>query len=226
MPTKPPNVNCEDLAAVPIEVVASIAATLSHPKSSSHDTVERAYRLLEVAAEARRELKKGNSYEEGIWKHRELLKWWEGYLQKNAFLKGLTRNDENGNPLPVPFDVGLAKIMGRSKKINRAQEFKKWVMDTEELRDLDLPLYDSEAADKLIARWEKYGIPFYVFELAWSGFSAWKQKSISKARSQAGKKSAAIRAAEEQTPTPKKINGTKGRVRKKETDKRLGSHRQ
>ena len=184
--------NVEELAKIPIGVVAEIAAALSNSTASPCDAVEHAYRLLDVAATARGELEEGNSYEEGIQKHRELETWWEGYQRNRDSLQNLILKDDRGNPTPVPFELGLSKLMGRIQKTKRQTLFRKWIMGAEEIKAPDGSQYKTEEAHKKIAQWKKSGIPCDIFELARGGFEAWHKSDISKKRSVSGKKSASM----------------------------------
>ena len=139
----------EELAKVPIEEVAKIAAViLSDNKNLSSDQAKsridhsnplvsataKAFELLEIAYYGKLGLTSEGSYEAGLAEFVEGKKSGEEFLEVVASLPGWEPEyDEQGQPLPVPFDEGLKMLIplpGYSEKRakdDRMVRFRTWL---------------------------------------------------------------------------------------------------
>jgi hypothetical protein len=175
------------LASVPIEAIASIAATLSGPQTSAHDAVIAAYRLLEVSMAAKDGLNKGLTYDQAISEHRASEEWSEmRKRERDSLPKDILSYDERGNPRNASFDAVLSKLMGKTPKSERPEIFRRWLIGVQECWHGDLP--SREDVDAKIADWKKKGIPAEVYSWAWAGFPAWRKSDISRMRSESSNK--------------------------------------
>jgi len=197
-----------DMAMVPIGTVAMVAATLAKSDLSAQECVKKAYEILEIAA-------LGNAYlagkagvdfpkESGVNKflHHIFHKWDD--IDPNAdepwqYIRGL---DQDGEPLPLPFDEATKKIIPKAgKNSNRLPLFRKWLM-------AKYKLTLGDAGDK-IAEWRETGLPFDIFSTAFYSYPKWRVFATKEERKKAAAKS-------------RKNKGKQGRV-KSNKDKRLGA---
>jgi hypothetical protein len=221
---------------VEIAEVAKIAAVIlagSGSKSSDQaksriddsdllvSATEQAFELLEIAYYGKLGLTSEGSYEAGLADFVEGKKIDERFLETVASLpKWEPERDEQGQPLPVPFDEGLAKLIPKpGVKANqtvdkRRTRFKAFMIDRYQAarpeQDERERMIEVEAR---IAAMERDGIPPHLFTQWLVLFPEWSQRKVSEIRSAAGK-------AGQQAKTEKK--GKQGRVTSK-ADKRLGA---
>ncbi len=188
------------LAAVPIEVVATIASNLNLSEEIPHVSIGRAYQLLEIAADGQETLKTSKGYVEGITRNAFALGYHAGQVEVEIRLpKDITTLEANGTPLDVPFEAVLANLMGKLKKVDRLPRFKWWLMAVMHITN--------EKASSLIEAWREKGVPPGIYQQARKTFNAWWKERERKRLSEQGK-------------APKK--GKQGRVKSK-TDKREGA---
>lgn len=195
----------QELAATPIEAVASIAATLTRQGIEPADSVRQAYELLEIAAAGQLSLKASGAWSIGIASvengKRAFQARMEAQLPNDVSKKdteGERLRGEDGKWLPVPFDEAMAALMPRLKKGERMPRFKNWIKSAEGLSMIE--------AGERMAELQREGIPGQVFQSARVTFQTWWESH------KRGVKAAAGSMARK---------GTQGRVKSK-TDKRKG----
>ncbi len=204
----------EELAKVPIEEVAKIAAViLSDNKNLSSDQAKsriddsnplvsataKAFELLEIAYYGKLGLTSEDSYEAGLADFVESKKIDEEFLEAK-FPKWEPERDEQGQPLPVPFDVGLAKLIPKpgvkaSQTVDeRMTRFRTWLSDfySEHEPDEEKRLV---LVGNMIAEWKQKGIPPELFSKALFLYPRWSEAHLSEQRSAAGTKGQEIRAS-------------------------------
>jgi len=198
--------NPDRLAKIPIEAVSTIAATIRN--DSPHESIRKAYELLDVAASAQAFLERSDkqSFEEGIDYHLAITE------QKREFEKNRLavsfEVDSEGNRLNVPFET-LAKSLKTGKTMeDRVSRLKLFIGF---LEGNDDPIKKAERVHQL----EREGVPPNLANAIVLGFSAWWKESVSGDRSDAGTKGG-------NTPKKRKPKGKQGQVKSKE-DKRIGS---
>lgn len=185
-----------DLAAVPIETVASIAATLTRQDTSPGDAVRQAFELLEIAAAGRLFLKLKSSYRAGVAYHAQIN---AGKTQfESSLSEDVSKRDKNGAKLrnkkgallPVPFDEAMVSLMPRLKDVDRMPRFREWIADSEDISSLK--------AGGRIGNLQKKGIPPMMYQAARLTFPGWMKASTSQKRSLAGKAGVTKREAQAQ----------------------------
>lgn len=194
--------NPDRLAKIPIEAVSTIAATIRN--DSPHESIRKAYELLDVAASAQAFLERSDkqSFEEGIDYHLAITE------QKREFEKNRLavsfEVDSEGNRLNVPFET-LAKSLKTGKTMeDRVSRLKLFIGF---LEGNDDPIKKADRVDQL----EREGVPPNLANAIVLGFSAWWKASVSGDRSEAGSKGG-------------KSKGKQGRVRS-QSDQRLKSRK-
>lgn len=220
------------LADIPATSVAMIAATLTSTDLSPRDCVIKAYEILEWATFGQNTLR--NSFSENF-SHSGIVEWLSvqeetpsaerrdptnalktlstmmgdaGAQKKHAererclgVLQRHLRWGKDDVPLQIDFEIALAQIIpkpGKDKSV-RGSLFRDYLVENDGLPE--------RHATKIIAEWQKDGLPWSEFEKALFNYTAWKESNISTKRSLSGKKGA---------------KGRQGRVKKKD-DKRLGA---
>ena len=175
------------LAAVPIEAVAMVAATLSRPDMTAHDCVVKAYEILEIATFGQNYLarKLNHPYIAST----DIIQT----LQFNTTPAPLTEKEEKDlekqykahqvdmrlddlfeNPKPFyPFEETLKEIIPRpGKNTERLPLFRRWLMAKYRIPTIE------EAGDK-IAEWRQSGIPLDVFRTALDSYPKWRPYATS-----------------------------------------------
>jgi hypothetical protein len=204
------------LAAVPIGTVAIVAAILTRPKMNEHDSIIKAYKLLELAALGQNSLGRKLNFpwliptgvigtigmnEDPVPLTEEEEKHLEE--QYKAHQLDMRLEDLLENPKPFyPFEETLKEIIPKAGKTsNRLPLFRKWLMEK-------FKLTLGDAGDK-IAEWKRSGIPNEIFRIALVSYPKWRVYTTKEERKKAAAKS-------------RKNKGKQGRVKSK-NDKRLGA---
>ena len=181
----------------------------------------KAFALLEIAYYGKSGLTHEDSYEAGLAEFVEGKKIYEEYLEARAKItKWEPEYDEQGQPLPVPFDEGLAKLIPKpgvraSQTVDKRMTlFKAFMIDRYQTArpEQDERERMTEVEDR-IAAMKRDGIPPHLFDQWLVLFPEWWQRKVSEIRSAAGETGL-------QAKTEKK--GKQGRVTSK-ADKRLGA---
>ena len=208
-----PPQNQAEIAKIPMGTVAMIAATLSRPEMKAHECVIKAYEILEAVVHGQKHLANPDDF----WPQQQLADSGVVFFLRHHYEGPAAEPDidqeypalryhvldEDGSPVPVPFELALKAIDPKPGKVaNRLPRFRQWLMDKYRLTAID--------AGDIIAEWKKEGIPFEYFERALDSFPKWRKWRTSKER-----KSAAAKSREAK-------KGNQGRVKSK-TDKRMGA---
>ena len=225
----------KELAAVPIQEVAKIAATLMRDgKTAPGEATTRkrvdeenplvaatadAFELLEIAYYGNLGLVDKDSYEAG------LNEFVEGKWIDEEFLEGIAslpkwewKYDEHGKKLPVPFDKGIAVLIprpgvkARLTADERMTRFKAFVADV--YRDVRPEQDEQELMIEVgerVAEMRRDGIPPQLFERARIQFDDWWGRRKREQSSLAGKAGA---AAKEGNPEAAKSRSKPKRKRK------------
>jgi len=199
---KPPRhpVNPDRLAKIQIEEVSAIAATIGN--DCPHESVRRAYELLDIAASAQAFLERSDkqSFEAGIDYHKSIT------AKKSEFEENLPsisyEIDSEGKRQNVTLEALVDSLYpdGREvKKSERETRLKQFIADLEGIHDL------TKKAERF-ARLTQEGFPPNLVETIRVCFTDWGEKRVSLERALAGKK------------------GGQGQVLS-EDDKRLGGKR-
>lgn len=172
----------KELAAVPIEAVAAIAATLSREGLAPTAATRGAYELLELATLTKSYLEIGRSFHAA-------LDFQEAIGQETKDLPAnIVSRRENGHALPVPFDEAMATLLPNVRRKDEAMvRFRKWLQAADGLTLLE--------AGEQIAAMKREGIPPNLFQLARMGLKDWLARQKKAVRSQAGRKGAEARTA-------------------------------
>jgi hypothetical protein len=196
----------QDLAKIPIEAVASIAATLAGRDHAPADAVHQAYELLEIAAAGQLSLKASGAWSVGIasvengkaaFQARIAAQLPDDVSKKDA--EGNRLRGDDGKPLSVPFVEAIAALMPRLKSVDRMPRFKTWLKSVEGLSMIE--------AGERMTQFQRDGIPSQVFQSARVCLAGWWENHKREIRSEAGQK------------------GRHGRVKSK-TDKRKSARPQ
>ena len=174
--------------------------------------IQRAYDLLEIAAAGQHGIKKLGSYGKGIGlemkrrdaearKANEWMKLCPDITQRGKDGKYL--RDESGALVLVPFEEAMANLLPREKKVERVPKFIKWLIEFESINSI--------AAEKRIATLKNEGLHPNTYQEFRLNLQGWKKESVSKERSVAGKKGAAVKAGKKAAPTPQKKKKTSPR---------------
>jgi hypothetical protein len=201
-PAKSPRhpVNPDKLAKIQIEAVSTIAATFGN--DCPHESVRRAYELLDIAASAQAFLERSDkqSFEAGIDYHKSIT------AKKSEFEKNLPyisyEIDSEGKRQNVTLKALVDSLYpdGRVvKKIERETRLKQFIADLEGLHDL------TQKAERF-AQLTQEGFPPNLVETIRVCFPSWWEERVSLERAEAGK------------------TGGQGQVLS-EDDKRLGGKR-
>lgn len=177
----------KEIAMIPIETVASIAARIARQDISPADSVRQAFEILEIAAAGSLSLKTSSSWNAGI---DSLEKGKAAFhaminaqLPEDISMKdeagGRARGDD-GKWLPVDFDNALAALMPRLKKAERMPRFKTWLKSVE-----GLPMIE---AGERMTQFQRDGIPSQVFQSARVCLAGWWETRKREIRSEAGQK--------------------------------------
>ena len=165
------------LKDIPIGTVATIAAILSGPDTSPHDTVRSAYHLLEIAHYGQKGLAEGTGYNAGINVHgvRELQTRMRS--MQGAHLQELATYDDKGEMLPFPFDKTMKAVIRGGPK-DQERKFRLYLLANYDPRIHEGEDYDYTVAHahRHIARWKKEGIPPTVFAEALFEFPDWWER--------------------------------------------------
>ena len=218
---KPYTENPQALEAIPIHIVAGIAAQLSATEPDPVERVRQAYTLLDIAESGRYGLEKQRCFHAGLKEYCEERRM-DDFFEKRR-IDPLSGFNEEGAQLEVDFETALSKMFGRNvEKKDREPRLAlyiqtQWLDPAKRLQDgmdesqranleSDLFIGDSTATD-IISDWKKYGIPYEVFCDITDALPDWWKGQLS--RTQAAKRKG-------------KTKGTQGRVVRK-NDKRKGS---
>ena len=176
-----------DMASVPIGTIAMVAATLSRPDMPADECVKKAYEILEITALGNAYLagKAGVDFPTGSgvskFLHHIFHQWDDYDLDAPDPYTHFVGQDEDGNPLPIPFERATKIIIPKAgKNSNRLPLFRQWLIDKYKLNL-------GEAGDR-IAEWKKAGIPFGDFETAFYSYPKWRIWRTSKVRKEARSK--------------------------------------
>jgi hypothetical protein len=198
--------NPDRLAKIPIEAVSTIAAKIR--SDSPHESIRKAYELLDIAASAQAFLERNDqqSFEAGIDHHHTITE------QKREFEKNrlaVSFNvDSEGNRQNVPFET-LVKSLKTGKTLeDRVSRLKLFIGSLEGIED---PIKKADRVDHLM----REGVPPNLANAIVLCFHAWWKASVSGDRSDAGTKGG-------NTPKKRKPKSKQGQVKSKE-DKRIGS---
>ena len=196
----------KEIAKIPIETVAGIAAKLARQDIAPADSVRQAFEILEIAAAGNLSLQVSSSWSVGIdalEKGKAAFQAMiEAQLPEDISMKdeaGWRVRGDDGKWLPVDFDKAIAALMPRLKKGERMPRFKGWLKAIE-----GLPMIE---AGERMAHFQRAGIPGQVFQSARVTFQTWWESH------KRGLKAAAGSMARK---------GTQGRVKSKD-DKRKGA---
>ncbi len=171
----------KELAAVPIEAVAAIAATLSREGLAPTAASRGAYELLELAALTKSYLEIGRSFHAA-------LDFQEAIGQETKDLPAnIVSRKENGRLLPVPFDEAMNTLLPDVRRDDAMVRFRKWLQAADGLTLLE--------AGEQIAAMKREGIPPNLFQLARLDLKDWLARQKKAVRSQAGRKGAEARTA-------------------------------
>lgn len=193
--------NPDRLAKIPIEAVSTIAATIRH--DSPHESIRKAYELLDIAASAQAFLERRDkqSFEEGIDYHLTITE------QKREFEKNRIavsfEVDSEGNRLNVPWETLVKSLYpdGRQVKLDeRETRLKFFISELEGIEDLQ------EKADR-ISQLQAEGVAPNLANVVRVCFHDWWEARVSRERAGAAKS-----------------KGKQGRV-KSQNDRRLNSRR-
>jgi len=209
----------EELLHVPIEAVATLAASLLERYGTAAEATMKAYELLEYAAAGRSSLKNREGYS-GVLSWDAVksadMEWREADLGRDV-----SKTDSRGGKLPADFEEALASLMPRLKSVERMPRFRHWLIDcylgveaeegvyastreffaaVEEAKRQNLS--DVEAAN-LIATWKGEGIPAHVYFSARQGWPFWWKKNLQATRSQSGQKRRKKRSTDKRTGAKK-----------------------
>jgi hypothetical protein len=202
--------NPQALAAIPIHIVAGIAAQLSATEPDPVERVRQAYTLLDIAEDAHYGLETAKCYNWGLDDYVSVRK--SGIEMREHLRDPLVVIDEMGQCVPVDFEKAVSSIFGRSiKKHLREKHLALFLIGQPELVDADLCFetgiqkVDPREAEKCVRDWKEKGIPEDAYFKIKRIYPYWKSRQTSNARSFAGK-----------------TKGTQGRVVRK-NDKRKGS---
>ena len=218
---KPYTENPQALEAIPIHIVAGIAAQLSATEPDPVERVRQAYTLLDIAESGRYGLEKQRCFHAGLEEYCEELRM--GVFFEKRRIDPLSVFNEEGDQLEVDFETALSKMFGRNvEKKDREPRLAlyiqtQWLDDQKEYLDSldeihrarlgpENQITDSTATD-IISDWKKYGIPYEVFCDTRDELPEWWKSRLS--NTQAAKRKG-------------KTKGTQGRVVRK-NDKRKGS---
>jgi hypothetical protein len=185
------------LAAVPIGTVAIVAAILTRPKMNEHDSIIKAYKLLELAALGQNSLGRKLNFpwliptgvigtigmnEDPVPPTEEEEKHLEE--QYKAHQVDMRLEDLFENPKPFyPFEETLKEIIPRAgKNTERLPLFRRWLMAKYRITTIE------EAGDK-IAEWRQSGIPVEVFRTALVSYPKWREWETSESAKERNKKS-------------------------------------
>ena len=218
---KPYTETPQALEAIPIHIVAGIAAQLSASEPDPVERVRQAYTLLDIAESGRYGLEKQRCFHAGLGEYCEERRM-DDFIEKRR-IDPLSVFNKKGAQLEVDFETALSKMFGRSvEKKDREPRLAlyiqtQWLDDRKEFIDSldeiqrarlrsDLLITDSTATD-IISDWKKHGIPYEIFCDIRDALPEWWKSRLSNA--QAVKRKG-------------KTKGKQGRVVRK-NDKRKGS---
>jgi hypothetical protein len=169
----------------------------------------KAFELLEIAYYGKSGLRKEDSYEAGLAEFVEGKKSGEEFLEVVASLPGWEPEyDEQGQPLPVPFDEGLKMLIplpGYSEKRakdDRMVRFRTWLSHfySEHEPDEETRLV---LVGNMIAEMKQNCIPPRLFSKALLLYPGWWEAHEHEQKSAAGKKGAEIKQAKQPASEPK-----------------------
>lgn len=197
----------EELMKVPLSDIAKLALTImqGNQTATQFEATCQAYELLELAAAGQRTLAYDYSWQIGI----EALGKIKKLKEKAASnpIPDISKKDENGRGVPVPFNELLDALMPDQRKVkhnDRMPIVRWWVMDYFEC--------DIAKAGDTIAEWKDLGVPYNLFQVIRFSWCDWQKDRLSEIR----KKSGAKGRAQSQ-------KGKQGTVRNRKTDKRVGA---
>jgi len=194
------------LAAVPIGTVAIVAAILTRPKMTEHESIIKAYKLLELAALGQNSLGGKLNFpwliptgvigtigvnEDPVPLTEEDEK--DLKEQYKAHLVDMRLEDLFENPKPFyPFEETLKEIIPKpGKNTERLPLFRRWLM-----AKYDIPTI-VEAGDK-IAQWKLSGIPSEVFSTALVSYPRWREWETSESAKERNRKSQEAKKAKKE----------------------------
>lgn len=197
----------KELMEVPLSDIAKLALSIMQGDQAATqcEATCRAYELLELAAAGQRTLAYDYSWQNGI----ETLENLKKLKEKAASnpIPDISKRDENGRGVPVPFNDLLEALMPDQRKVkhnDRMPIVRRWIVDYFKC--------DITKAGNIIAEWKNSGVPYNLFQIIRWSWVDWKKNSLSETRKISGAKGRA---------QPKK--GKQGTVRSRRTDKRLGA---
>lgn len=171
-----------ELANVPITEVAKIAAILSRKSFSEAESVGKAYKLLEACALGRNGIKKGSGHQSELGGNRNLLFTrspsnlrWQNL--KAAFPEIITPHDEP--PYHVPFEEGLAKLMGKNTTIAERPKILSRFLEQERQNFKNNHTLSPLEASGWIEMFKSHGIPAPIYTDLWFFFPLWRATDIS-----------------------------------------------
>jgi hypothetical protein len=206
--------NPDRLAKIQIEAVSTIAATIRH--DSPHESIRKAYELLDIAASAQAFLERNDqqSFEAGIDHHHTITE------QKREFEKNRLavsfEVDSEGNRLNVPWETLIKNLYPDGRKVKRDErEFrlKKFICAIEGIDDKDL----IEKGGRL-EQLQKVGVAPALARTISVCFHNWYEKAKRETKAVSGSKGG---NAEKK---PRRSRAKQGRVRS-QSDQRLKSRK-
>jgi hypothetical protein len=191
----------EKLADIPVLHVAQIAATLMNRVKDAEEAMREAYSLLEIAHYCKDSLRNERSYAAGIASFKDSVKSFEDLKTDIATMPEYEfQLDADGSELPVPFDVGLAKLIPKpgvkasQTACERKTHFKNYLAAI--YRDARAEQDDQELRIEVGARtaeMQKDGISPRIFRRALEQFNDWWECHKKEQLSLAGKAGAAAK---------------------------------
>ena len=198
------------LKDIPISTVANIAAVLSGPDTSPHDTVRSAYHLLEIAHYGQKGLAEGTGYNAGINVHQVRELQTKMRNAQDSHIQELATYDDKGEVLPFPFDKTMKAVIRGGPK-DQERKFRLYLLANYDPRIHEGRDYHYEVANahRHIAQWKKVGIPPTVFAEVLFEFSDWWERYERERKSRTQKevrarKKAALSKKPAPAPSPKK----------------------
>lgn len=217
--------NPQALAAIPIHIVAGIAAQLSATEPDPVERVRQAYTLLDIAEAGRRSLQEEGCITPGLsnfaFERKKEQALPRIIAKRNA--DPLASKNESGDFQPVDFEQALSQIFGRAtKKQQRESRLVFYLSGKVSIENTNraiqewagnpatLPKFQAmgkAVAEKIVREWKSEGIPFHEYLSLKTGLPEWWKGQLS--RTQSAKRKG-------------KTKGTQGRV-VRTNDKRKGS---
>ena len=180
----------EEITSLPILEVAKIAALLLHAKTSLEDSVDQAYSLLANCAVARNGIRKG--FGDEFWHdgaHGESLAHQRFWLRprrskfrldslKIAFPEIFSTPPDEPR-YHVPFEEGLAKLMGKNTTISQRPEILRRFMEAARESIMGgQRCRTKEDISHYIEIFKLHGIDSHIYEDFWVHFPAWRAADI------------------------------------------------